>query len=146
VPPPLALVAKQFRSLFLASRSMKQATATRRGPYAPTTLLVNWPVLTLRVKKTTYVIFMCNNKCARVNATYKFQTYKAITLFQAKLLLHNHIHPPRSIRICSLRLPRALESPTATTCRIPQLQVSSKTIYNHLPSNRPQRQNKGCIF
>ena len=63
---------------------------------------------------------MCNNKCARVNATYKFQTYKAITLFQAKLLLHNHIHPPRSIRICSLRLPRALESPTATTCRIPQ--------------------------
>ena len=97
-------------------------------------------------KKTTYVIFMCNNKCARVNATYKFQTYKAITLFQAKLLLHNHIHPPRSIRICSLRLPRALESPTATTCRIPQLQVSSKTIYNHLPSNRPQRQNKGCIF
>ena len=108
--------------------------------------LVSWPVLTLRVKKTTYVIFMCNNKCARVNATYKFQTYKAITLFQAKLLLHNHIHPPRSIRICSLRLPRALESPTATTCRIPQLQVSSKTIYNHLPSNRPQRQNKGCIF
>ena len=65
---------------------------------------------------------MCNNKCARVNATYKFQTYKDITLFQAKLLLHNHIHPPRSIRICSLRLPRALESPTATTCscRIPQ--------------------------
>ena len=63
---------------------------------------------------------MCNNKCARVNATYKFQTYKAITLFQAKLLLHNHIHPPRSIRICSLRLPRAHESPIATTCSIPQ--------------------------
>ena len=74
---------------------------------------------------------MCNNKCARVNATYKFQTYKAITLFQAKLLLHNHIHPPRSIRICSLRLPRALESPTATTCRIPQLQVSSETKTRH---------------
>ena len=74
---------------------------------------------------------MCNNKCARVNATYKFQTYKAITLFQAKLLLHNHIYPPRSIRICSLHLPRALESPTATTCRIPQLQVSSETKTRH---------------
>jgi len=23
--------------------------------------LVSWPVLTLRVKKTTHVIFMCNN-------------------------------------------------------------------------------------
>jgi len=59
---------------------------------------------------------MC--KCARVNATDKFQTYKAITLFQAKLLLHNHIHPDAPS--ASALFASLAQSPTATTCRILQ--------------------------